>query len=328
MAAEIVEVDSMKQFSASIPEEPVMEIGSLGGGLEIKNRKTIELTHQEAIRVLELPQFAGDRPLGDKHVIFLTRQMESGMFRWEQVQIIICRFDGKEYRMNGQHTCWARLNMPEHNYSAPVSLLKYEAATDHDMRQLYATIDRNKARTSGNVVISYLAGRQEFIHFNKRILKALAESLAFWKWETESQRLLHTPDDRAFLMLTDHYQLSMKVGNFINASKTVDIKHLSRRPVISAMYATFDKAPEIALAFWRGVASGEMLAKDDARMSLRNKLLTSTIAAGGKSVSSDITTTSSEEMFRWCIVAWNHYRQGKPLKAYKVALDGPRQTVR
>jgi hypothetical protein len=82
------------------------------------------------------------------------------------------------------------------------------------------------------------------------------------------------------------------------------------------------------LQFWRGVGSGEMLGKDDPRMSLRNRLLTSTIAAGGKGVTSDITTTSSEEMFRWCICAWNAHRQAKPLKAYKVAMDSPRQAVR
>lgn len=325
---EIIEVESSRQFSTEMPREPVLDIGSLGTGLELKQRKALDLTYAEAVKILEYPQFEGDRPLNDKHVIFLTRQMKAGMFRWEQVQIIVCRYDGKDYRMNGQHTCWARLNMPEKNYPAPAQLLRYEAASEHDMRQLYASIDRNKARSSGNVVVSYLAGRQEFIQFNKRILRALAEALAFWKWDLESQRLLHTPDDRAYLMLTDHYQLTTKVGNFINSSKSADIKHLHRRPVIAAMYATFDKAPEIAAQFWKAVALGEMLAKDDPRMQLRNKLLSSTIAAGGRAVTSDVTTTSSEEMFRWCILAWNAHRQGKPLKLFKVYLDTPRQTVR
>jgi hypothetical protein len=326
--ATTVEVGSQKQFLTEIPDEPVLDISSLGESLQLKHRKTVELTHEEAVRLLELPEFAGDRSLNDNHVIFLQRQMEAGTFRWEQVQLITCRFEGREYRMNGQHTAWARLSMPKTGLRTPVSMLKYEAQTDHDMRQLYASIDRNKARTNSNVVISYLAGRQEFIQFNKRIIKALAESLAFWKWEIESQRSLHTPDDRAYLMLTDHYQLCTRVGNFLNSSRMAGVKHLFRRPVIAAMYATFDKAPEVSQTFWQSVADGEMLSKDDARLALRNKLLTSSIAGGGKALSSDMHTTSSEEMFRWCIQSWNYYRQNKVLRSFKVQLSDARSAVR
>jgi len=326
-----IAVKSVKQFTAELPQEPVMDIGSLGKGLAPPYKKTIELTREEATRILELPEFSGDRPLSDNHVIFLMQQMKKEVFRWEQVQIITCRFNGREYRMNGQHSCWARLELPpemEHGLRTPVTLLRYEATTEHDMRQLYASIDRNKARTSGNVVIAYLSGREEFSQLNKQTIRRLAEALSFWKWDQEGQRLLHTPDDRAFLMLTEHYQLTTRVGNWINAQKSPDIKHLLRRPVIASMFATFDKAPEIAAAFWKSVATGEMLPKEDARMALRNILLTSSIAAGGKGITSDIKTTSSEEMFRWCILAWNHYRQNKPIKAFKVQLDKPRPSVR
>lgn len=326
-------VETTKQFDGNEDQinEPVFEMGSLGSGLESKGRKVLNLTVEMATHFLELPEFAGDRPLNNGHVIFLTRQMKGGLFRWEQVSIITCKCMGREYRMNGQHTCWARLEIDKEVriQNAPVQHFVYEAKTEQDMRQLYATIDRNKARSNGNVVVSYLAGREEFIQFKKNMLKILAEGLAFWRWEKDGQRALHVADERAFLMLTEHYDLTTKVGNFLNASKLSEARFMNRRPVVAAMFATFDKAPVIAEHFWSAIRDGNgMASKNDPRLKLRTYLMTSTIAAGGKANSREVDTVSSEEMFRTSIASWNAFREGHELKNFRIQLERARTAVR
>jgi hypothetical protein len=320
-------VASRKQFQGDIPHEETFDMGSLGEGLKIISRETKELTKKLATELLEMREFSGERALNDDHVIFLTRQMESGNFRWEQTQIITCTLDGVVYRMNGQHTSWSRLNMPD-NYRAPVYFIRYQAKSDHDMRQLYASIDRGKARTQSNVVISYLSGRCEFSQFNKKILRMLAQGLAFWHWEDQTIRGIHTGDDRAYLMLKDHYQVTTKVGNFINGYKTGDIKHIFRAAVVGAMYSTFDKAPEKSIEFWNSVITGENLSKDDPRMVLRNKLMTASIGSQTINTGHKQDMTSSEEMMRWCVYAWNAYRDDKAISSLKTQLDKPRSAVR
>src|SRR5436190_8943088 len=150
------------------PTEPIYEISSLGSGLELKSRKTVELTQEFANSFLETAEFTGDRPLRTSHVMFLCRQMEAAAFRWEQVNLMTCMWQGREYRMNGQHTCWARVyaELPK-GARTPVAVLKYAAEAEQDMRQLYATIDRGAPRNRGNVVVSYLSGRSEFPDYSR-----------------------------------------------------------------------------------------------------------------------------------------------------------------
>ncbi len=298
--------------SVEMPDEPIFDVASMGGGLRLKMRKTVELTPEFAEKFLEFVEFPGDRPLMESHVVFLTRQMESGTFRWEQVNFATCTCEGREYRMNGQHCAWARItaNLPS-GTRTPVQSLKYEADTYNDMRQLYATIDRGKARNMGNIVISYLADRAEFPNFRKVHLRMLAEGLALWKWESSAVRKLHTGDERSFLMLNYHYDVTLKVGEFIRHSETADFKHLKRSPVVAAMFATYNVNPKAALEFWAVVRDGIGVEdKTDPRHTLRNLLLTATVSWGYKTTEESL---GGSVMYNACILAWNYFRGGKKL---------------
>jgi hypothetical protein len=312
-----------------MPKERVYDISSLGEGLALKMRKAHELTNRNAEAFLELADFPGDRKLQEPHVVFLARQMTAGTFRWEQVSLITCFWEGTEYRMNGQHTAWARLTskLPD-SHRTPVQLLKYEAKTEQDMRQLYASIDRGKPRNMGNVVISYLAGREEFPDYTKSLLKKLCQGLALWKWESDEQRSLHTGDERAYLMLTEHHKLALSVGNFLKTSETADSKHMNRAPSTAAMFATFHKAPQIAAEFWRVVRDGVGIdRKEDPRHALRNYLMTTALAATSRA-GPDVRIVTQEEMYRGCLLAWNQYRANKPLRQIRSHKIDSRPEVR
>lgn len=315
-----------------MPNEPIYDIASLGEGLTLKKRQTIELTPDFANSFLEHLEFTGERHLMENHVVFLARQMESASFRWELVTLATCWLEGKQYRINGQHTCWARIYAERLSKKArcPVQWLQYEAKTEQDLRQLYATFDRGKARNMGNVVVSYLSGRHELPDFTNAQLRRLAEGMAFWVWPSPEKRKLHTGDERACLLLTEYNTLAMRVGAFFKeANVGTDAKHINRMPCVAAMFATFSKAPQIALDFWRVTRDGVGVPnKDDARYRLRNYLMTTVLASSKGPGTPDLKVESQENMYRACLLAWNSFRTGKSVKLLRPSSTEDRPEVK
>jgi hypothetical protein len=328
----------MSEMLMELPSEEIHSIAELGEGLALRMRKNVELTTDFANNFLEIPEFTIgdqkiDRNLQEEWVIHLAREMIAGTFRWEQVTLATCTCHGREFRMNGQHTCWARLYADEElkkvkGLRTPVQWLKYDAKSEQDMRQLYATIDRGKPRNRGMVVTSYLSGTDEFPGYAKGTLRLLAQGLTWWLWDSPDLRSLHTGDEVAMLMLRDHHKLALAVGAFTKDSKPADFKHLKRQPVIAAMFATYQKAPQIARDFWLKVRDGVgMTSKEDPQHTLRNYLMTANLAAtrltGGEGKIVD-----QEDMFKACIMAWNAHRIQRPLKLLKPSAVEGRPEVR
>jgi hypothetical protein len=310
-----VKTEKHEQGNIPLPNEPIHEISSLGEGLLLKKRQTVELDEEFANNFMELAEIAGDRPLRTTHVIYLARQMEAELFRWEQASLITCICEGREYRMNGQHTCWARIEakLPKHTRT-PIQLLKYEAKSMQDMRQLYATIDRGMPRNMGQVVTSYLAEHPDFPNFNQAILRRLAEGLAQWLWEASELRKLHTGDERAYLLLTTHHKTALAVGSFLRESRKEGGGHLCRGPVIAAMFATFAKAPQIAKDFWTLTRDGVgITSKSHPCYTLRNWLLSAVISNSASPVVTG-KSVASNHMLWGCLQAWNAFRADRDLK--------------
>jgi len=125
-----------------------------------------------------------------------------------------------------------------------------------------------------------------------------------------------------------YYKQTKLVGDFLRRQQ-LDTRHVMRRPTIAAMYATFDKAPTIAAMFWQRVCDGLGINnKNDPCGRLRTELLRTAINVGGSRTSQDIKCVDSETMYRWCIQAWNCYRAGEELKAFRVDLDKARPAVK
>jgi hypothetical protein len=321
-----------------MPLEEIHSIAELGEGLRLLRRRNIEMTIEFANTFLEIPEFAIgdekiDRKLQEAWVIHLAREMIAGTFRWEQVTLATCNCEGRKFRMNGQHSAWARLYADEElskvkGLRTPVQLLEYEAASEQDMRQLYATIDRGKPRNRGMVVTSYTSGTEEFPGYSKGVLRFLAQGLTWWLWATPDLRSLHTGDEVAMLMLRDHHKVCLAVGSFIRESKPADFRHLKRQPVIAAMFATFNKAPQVARDFWIKVRDGiGLTSKEDPQLTLRNYLMTASLAAT-RLTAGDGKIVDTEDMFKACLMAWNAHRINRPLKLLKPTQVEGRPEVR
>lgn len=319
-----IHVPESKRFDFGLLDdapEP-LAIGSLGGGLHFVNRQTKELSEEFAIEILELKEWKPDRNKDDDWIVHLKTAMERGTFLPELCDIVTCRFKGELYRMNGQHTAWARLALNDKKWRCPVNLLTYRAETEADMRRLYATIDRNKPRTKGQVVIAHLYCTGEWDGFKKNELKLLAEGLGVWKWKTHHERKQHDGDDRAYLMQTEHHAIAKKVGEFIRTCQIKRDGFLYRAPVCGSMFATFSAHQEISLKFWQAVRDGTGFSQTtDPRLHLRNHLVGTSIDIG-KGADKDKKRVSGEEMYRWCITAWNYFRDGKQMKNLLRAAGG------
>jgi hypothetical protein len=309
-----------KQFFADdVAKDVTLPIPSLGGGLKLVKKDTINFTAQAAKDLLDPnvhETFNPDRPLSNAWVNYLLKAMKQGTFRWEQLQIIVCSYKGKLYRMNGQHTSWARINWEDAPKNIPVQILRYSARTENDMRMLYASIDRGKARSKANVINSYLFDSEHFKGYPKGAIKRLSEGLTYWLWGVKGQ---HTGDEIAFLMQTEYYDIATKVGQFFkNNCQNDQSKHLKRSPVIGAMFETFDKNEHDALRFWEAVRTGANLSVNDARLKLRNHLMTHSINAG-RGGGTYMKNVPADDMYHWCVQAWNAFRESRTLRGFSRA---------
>ncbi len=317
-----------------MPTEEVMDVASMGEGLVLKNRKTVELDSKFSAQFLDYPEFIindekVDRNRSDSHVIYLARAMQAGTFLWEQVNLVLCSLEGSSnpIRLNGQHTCWARLVAEDEGLDpktrCPVQLLRYEAKTTEDIRRLYASIDSGRPRSQGVKVNAYLAGTEEFQDVSKGTLRLMAQGIGVWLWPEYDIRALHGAEDRSYLLLKDHYKVASAVAAFLESAQPSEQKHFKRAPVAAAMFATFNKAPQIALEFWKNVRDGLGIQdKADPQRILRDWLMQASLA---KSLyNGDLKTVSQEDMYRACIYRWNDHRAGRKSKGMRIDPSLPR----
>lgn len=310
-----------------LPDE-VYDIEELGQGLKRVSSRKVDFTHDNARLILEDGMdFAGDRPLRQSHVDSLVKHMQRGTFCPEWVHIIVCLLDGRNYRMNGQHTAWARLEMPE-DWPCHVNWEQWEAKSMEDMRRLYCSIDRAAPRTKSNVVHAYLAQTREFGEYKAHVLRILPQGFSFWRWPTSTERARYDGDEIAYLLKTEFLDVAKHVCILLDGMSAREHRHLVRAPVVAAVCATMEKVPVRARAFWQPVADGVGFeGKDDPRKRLRDLLMTTAVSYGGGS-GSPRAKISQEAMYRACLFAWRAWRSGKKLKTVKLMDSGNRPSVK
>lgn len=294
----------------------IIDIKSLGSGLEMMSEEKRMLDVSLTSEILDASEkFVADRPLRQSHVDHLLREMRRGTFIESLVTLILCELDGAVYRMNGQHTCWATIYFAEEsNDLYEVKLQRWKAKSEHDLRRLYASIDRGAPRTKANVIQSYLVGTDGFARFSNRQIQEVSSGFSLWHWETAHERNMYGGEDIAHLMQTQFLELCTRVGGIYCQWSHRDQQYMMRAPVIAAMFATFQKVPRIAEEFWGVVSTGVGIqSENDPRHRLRNHLMVFTVGNNSPGKKSQ----SAEEMYRVCLSAWNAFRDQKEVKFFK-----------
>lgn len=308
----------------------VVDVASLGEGYRLLKRDTVNFSEEFALtlvddgpdaKILKVPF---DRPITQRHVEYLGQAMRQGTFLWEDLSIDLCSCNGKVYRLNGQHTAWARIYWKEAPHNLPVTVKRYFARTENDMRILYANKDRAKTRTKGNVVCAYLFGNGQFEGVTRHILERVAQGFSFWMFGIDKDAK-RSGDADAALMQREYLDLALRVCEYYGMIQSEGGRHLQRAPVVGALFETFRKHHEESITFWNAVKHGSNLSLDDPRLKLRNHLMLHAVNAGrgGGSYKKNV---SGEEMFSWCIQAWNAVRNNKPLRHFTNAKPGFKRT--
>lgn len=326
-----------RSFHGEVPNTAEMiQPSTIGEGRKLIFEKKVKLSKEFAEKMLGLAEIPGDRGLRERHVEYLCACAQNKTWQPRWVRIVTAsnlEEDGKEYRCNGQHTCWMRLEMGDtydKSYGdTTITHEHYECKTLNDIRVLYGMIDRNAARGRANVMDSYLIGSPEFEGYNKDALRRLGQGFTFWNKGVERTDASNRrdPAETAVSMLTEYQSLSQTVlAIYTEAGGHAENYFLRRAPVIGAMYATAEKSAKVAAEFWARIGDGtDMKSASDPRLKLRNALMKSklSVASGGNT-----KRISDSEMYNWCIFAWNAYRRGEELTVLKGMPNSKRPTPR
>lgn len=285
------------------------QVETLEGIIKVSDRM-VTLSHAKAFWYAGLPIFRGERGAGDKHTQFLFDQMRLKRFNWDNVIIATAEFEGRTYKINGQHTCWAVTFMPD-NFMEQVREKRYRVKNEEQMRALYMTFDANKPRTAAHLTKVELTAIPGLDKVWGTTLQKVANAVLFWQFDGKHKRDRYGPAQVAQIIRDRYLDTVQRTALFYQIIHN-ESKDIRRQPVIAAMLATFDKVPTLADQFWKPVADGVALnTKNDPRWRLRQYL---SEFALGNSKGSDRKSTDPESMYRACIVCWNKWRQGEELK--------------
>lgn len=308
-----------------------MESGSemfveVGKGIKLVKKEMIEFNKHAAAWLRDLETIDGDRRYTQRYVDEMVNDAKRGTFLSEVVTLAVATLNGVLYRVNGQHTAAMRLAMPD-DWRCRMQLLRFSVDTLSDLRVLYSMFDQGHARSNSQVLNSMLFNSEGWSGIGKKTIQRLGEGIAYFLWDSHGKRVAHDGMERAVILNGKYYKLSFIVASFLDASKC---RHLERGPVVGAMLATFEKSATAAREFWTGVRDGVGLPslRHPCRI-LRDALMVSTVRSGAGAIKpkNEQRMATGDEMYRWCIHAWNAFRRNEELKQLKAYVSAPRPVV-
>ena len=267
-----------------------------------------EKAREFAIIHNSLPASPTERPIEPDRIKRLRAVLLEGRaisFAWSTVV-----FQGKTYRMNGQHSSQvlAKLDSP-----LPEAMVfhvdRYEAETKEGMGDLFCQFDaRWSSRSRGDVAGAY-QGLVEGVAGCARDKAKLAIEGVLWfrRWR---EKVPVETDDKAYkLFFEESLHPFIKFVDEVLSIKTPEMKNPG---VMAALYETFSlRNEEAARAFWKHVALDDQT--DDTRPSsvLSKELVAIKEKARGES-------TPRAEIYGKCVKAWNAFRAGEVITSLKV----------
>lgn len=286
---------------------------------KIATDEQINLTKTEAFRFLEMQTFDGERKVRDLHVQYLMDEWNGGRFLWHHVMLGIAVLDGVNYRINGQHTCWMRVNIPQASepVKATVRCITYKVQSSEQLRSLYSVFDRNAPRNASHIAKVMLGDTPAGRSIPRGYIGQLVGGFRLFFSEREDNRM---SIDEMVGMISKNYEALFSVVGQYYTTHYSDHEFIRRQAVIAAMFSTFSKAVQKSEEFWSPVFNGIALTtKTDARYQLRNYLLTH----GHSTKRGDLEKVSKEDAYRTCVNAWNKYRAGEAVSILRTTDKRP-----
>lgn len=306
-------------------KEPAIKVKTIGTlhAESLRYRLTsdtmINLTRSKAFEILEFDTFSGERPVREYWVQQLYNEWLAGRFLWHQAMVAYGTIlekgeDGvmkpHTFRLNGQHTCWMRVNIPpdkEPKSPCKVRQLIYECSDMEGLREIYSVIDRNAARSNAHVTKVLMTDTAACAGIPMSQLNNLTSGFKLWQWEGQWDRHFKgNPQEVSALLSGKYSDLFRIVGTYFQV-KYGEWTHLRRAGIVAALFATFDKAGGNAPNFWDQVCSGlNFASKTDPRYQLRQFCEEHSHNIGGQK-----QVVSPEDLYRIAINLWNKWIKGE-----------------
>jgi hypothetical protein len=270
---------------------------------KVLNDQIIDLTSTLAAGYLDLPVIPGAREVSEPWVSSLSRAALDGRFNWSAVTLATCVMRGVTYKLNGQHTCQLRLQLPARP-DPRVRLTCYQVEYLFDLKSLYETFDVGKGRTDAQLIDVAMAGIPCVKGLRTETINALVAAIRYRKacevyGATSLSRFIHM----------HHESLFRQTGQFLESLTRQGFMLIRRRPILAAILNDFASFGYDTKKFWREVAEPTELARDTVQRQLRLDLI------GPRS--------RDEEIYQTCVTALNNWRDGRSLGSVRSAQRTP-----
>lgn len=259
------------------------------------------VTPMEAAQWLEWYAYDKQRKLRPSHVKALRFAMEKGEFK-PTAQVAFVTFRNKKSCVNGNHTLAA---IAAYNKPVVLNIVCHRAELQEEVGLIYAAYDIQLRRQFGELAEGMDA--PSLSGLGRNFSKAGNAVGLIYNNFMRGKRANFSVVDH--VMATMHYAEATKVYlDAIRGSGLRD-KMLNKGIMAVALVTLHDSSEklETAIEFWRQVALGDGLGKDDPRKELHIFVRTAKVAGGGAKGES----YRPEAMSRYAAHCWNGWIKGK-----------------
>jgi hypothetical protein len=283
---------------------------------QIRAPRPIQISRKIAEAHAALPNIRNDRQLKQERIEAYKSMIANRTMRPVTWATARCVETGETYRVNGQHTAHAYMQVeqvPEDSYAM---LEEYVCDTLEDVARLYQTFDSKSANRSQSEIFRAFAGTNERLgDVQSKIVDKCVSGIAVARGggRIVYDRFTNATADKAIDMLNNIDFVVWVNEHFKNGQHS----HMVRVGCIAAMFSSWQKCQRDCKSFWLEVRDETNTDSEHPSRKLSRFLLkySATAKAGRDSIRHEYVV---------CLQCWNSYRKKKPVRiAYQPTAEVP-----
>lgn len=273
---------------------------------QIRAPRPLKITTELAKQHAQLPNIRNDRMLKQERIDAYKLMISSGTMRPVTWATARCIETGETYRVNGQHTAHAYMQVQSIPADSYAMLEEYVCDTLDDVARLYQTFDvKSSARTQSEIYKAFAGTSDRLVDVQAKIIEKCIGGIAVVRGggRVIYDRFTNTTADKATEML-NHIDFVLWVNDNFKAGQN---SHMVRVGCIAAMFASWQKCQRDCKVFWLEVRDETNTSPEHATRKLSRFLMkfTANAKAGRDAIRHEYVS---------CLQAWNSYRKKKPVR--------------
>lgn len=243
-------------------------------------------------RFAKMQRFGGERKLDKARCARLEALLREGKFRTCTWAVCKCLEDGREYRVNGQHTSHVLSEFVGPLPTIFITTERYEADIQIGVADLFSTFDpRWSSRTTSDTNHAFSHSVESLSGLPSRLIDLAASGIIEVLFYGKRNQ---APQDVRGRLVVDYADFVLWIDS-LNINRP-EKKHLRRSTPVAAMFSTYIVDPSEATRFWTEVSTSSNPLPDAPSRALERFLMTA-------------KANEANEIYAKCIHAWNAYRR-------------------